>query len=189
MPNESVEPWKRLSSRVVFETPWFIVKDDLVELPTKDRKVIPYTFVARKPSVLIVPLLYDDEQTVLVSQYRYPIRRVALEFPAGAIEEHETPGEAAKRELVEEIGLLPGHLSGLGTFYTSNSMTDEMIIVFLARELQQVGNNREVTEIMEQTFIPFREVEKLILDGHIVDGPTIIGYYLASKAIINDARI
>ncbi len=90
-----------IASDVVFAGKLLEVRSDRVRLP--DGVEATREFVVHPGAVLVVPVLADG-RLVLERQFRYPVRRVMLEFPAGKIDAGETPLETARRELVEEVG-------------------------------------------------------------------------------------
>ena len=125
----------------------------------------------------VVPVLSNGD-VLLVEQFRYPIRQSLLELPAGKVDPGETPEETAARELEEEVGFRAGRLEKLAAFYTTPGFCNELLHLFLARDLEpgsRAGDEDE--ELSVHRYSP-EQLEKLIRSGRIVDAKTLIGLHL-----------
>ncbi|MGE5713852.1 MAG: NUDIX domain-containing protein, partial [Betaproteobacteria bacterium] len=133
-------------------------------------------------AVMMIPLL-DDGRVVLERQFRYPLGRSLIEFPAGKID----PGEAllvcAQRELREETGCVARDWSYLGGFHNAIAYSDEKIEVFLARGLTHEGAQLDVGEVLEVFTAPWEQLLDWIRDGTITDVKTIVGTYWLERAL------
>jgi len=142
--------------------------------------------VVRHPgAVSVVPLL-DDGNVVLVRQYRAALDRFLLEIPAGKRDvADEPPEETARRELVEEVGLLPGVLVPLAVFHNSVGFSDEESHVFLATDLRAAERDLQGIEEqhMSEERIPLVDVPDMIASGAITDAKTVIGLLLALRLV------
>jgi len=121
----------RIASDIAFAGKLLEVRSDRVKLPnggTGTRE-----FVVHPGAVLIVPVL-DDGRFVLERQYRYPVSRVMLEFPAGKIDAGETPLATAQRELEEEAGYRAAKWKSLGTIHPEIGYSTEFIVERLYRD-------------------------------------------------------
>lgn len=137
--------------------------------------------VVRHPgSVAIVPI--ENGTVYLVRQYRHPAGGYLLEIPAGTLdEEGESPEACASRELVEEIGRVPGRLTHLSRIFTAPGFCDEAIDLYLAEDLEPAEQDLERDEVLEVELLPFLEALNAIRDGRIVDAKSICGLmYVAS---------
>ena len=171
--------WIRRATQRLFESPWFALRQDRVELPTGE--TITYNVVEHPGFAMVVPLL-DDGRVLLERIYRYTIQQTLLECPSGGLDDDD-PETAARRELEEETGWVADHLQPLGSFYASVGISDELFWVFLATGLHQTGRmQREPTEQMELELMPFDEAVELALAGEIADGPTALALILAQRA-------
>jgi len=148
-----------------------------------------YIYVYHPGSVVIVPV-FENGEVLLVEQYRHPIGCQSLEFPAGGKSSDEESVTAAKRELLEEAQLDAGRIIHVGTFYTSNSITNEKVEVFLATELSQAENHGEPDEDFEiqHIRISFNTVCDRIQSGQITDGLTIVASTLCKERIAEMQR-
>ncbi len=170
---------RRLSSRVVYENPWLRLREDQIERADGSRGV--YSVVSKPDFALVIPMERDGFH--LVEQYRYPIGCRSWEFPAGNFPAgvSGSPEELAAAELAEETGLVAGALTRLGYLHTANSTSDEGCHVFLATDLTAGEPRREASEQdMRQAWFPRAEVERMLRDGVITDGPTMAAYLLLS---------
>ncbi len=171
------EPYQTLSSRVVWRTPWYILREDRIRLPDGSDGV--YTVVERPGAVWIVPLL-SDGRMVLIRNYRYTVRRWLWEVPAGGLPEDRTPEETARKELSEEIGGQASGIELVATFYTTAGISNERAFVFLARGVTLGQPDREPTEVMERHIFPVSQVMQMIRDGTISDGPSALAILLCA---------
>ncbi len=146
--------------------------------------------VVRSPgAVAAVPLLFDADGTarvVMVRQYRPPFDEQILEIPAGMRDVADEATEVtAARELVEEVGLRAGKLEPMVAFLPSAGMTDSVLHLFLATDLEQVerdthGPEEAHSEVVQ---LPLAEAVAMVLDGTIRDAKTIIGLLLVERRL------
>jgi 8-oxo-dGTP pyrophosphatase MutT (NUDIX family) len=146
--------------------------------------------IVRSPgAVAAVPLRFDHGGTpyvTLVSQYRAPFDDVVVEIPAGMRDVADEPRElTAARELVEEVGLQPGHLEHLVDFYPSAGMTDSVLNLYLATDLTEVPRDTHGPEEahMEVLHVPLAEAVQMVLRGDIHDAKTIIGLLMVERRL------
>jgi 8-oxo-dGTP pyrophosphatase MutT (NUDIX family) len=123
-------------------------------------------------AVAIVPL-DDDGHTWLVGQDRYTLGEWSWELPMGGAPLDEEPLEAARRELREETGLTAGDWSEVMRLHTSNSITDESAIVFVARQLTAGEPAFEETEDLEIRKLPLAEAIGMARRGEITDAISV----------------
>jgi 8-oxo-dGTP pyrophosphatase MutT (NUDIX family) len=120
----------------------------------------------------ILPL--DDEMnTYLVGQYRFALGQYSWEMPEGGGPLGIDPIESAKRELLEETGLKAEDWSELVRIHLSNSVSDELSIIYLARNLAQFEAEPEDTEQLIVKKLPFETVYQMVCDGEITDSMTV----------------
>lgn len=136
-------------------------------------------------AVAIVPLHGDDSVT-MVRQFRAPIDGVILEIPAGKRDvAGEAPEVTASRELEEEVGLRAGSLELLATFHNSPGFTDELALVFLARDLSEVAVSRDGIEEQSMTIerVALADVPRLVASGELRDAKSIVGLLMARERL------
>jgi ADP-ribose pyrophosphatase len=124
--------------------------------------------------VLAIPIL-NDGRVVLVRQFRYPIQKYILEFPAGKLDSHQSPAETIARELEEEAGYRAELLTHECSFYTSPGISNELLHLFLARELRPVSQRLEEGEHISVERYTLEECLAKVLRGEIIDGKTLVG--------------
>lgn len=135
-------------------------------------------FVIHPGGAVVFPLK-SDGKIILVSQYRYPHNQVLLELPAGKLEKGEDPFLCASRELTEETGYVSNKISKLGKIFTTPGFCDEVLHIYLAKDLIPGDHAREEGEEgMKIVELTLQEVEEKIRNGEIVDAKTISGIFM-----------
>ena len=163
--------WKTLSSRTVWENPWLAVREDQVVNPGGGENQYGYIHFKNR-AIAIVPL--DGEgNTWLVGQDRYTLGEYSWELPMGGAPLGEAPIEAAKRELREETGLTAKVWSEIMKLHTSNSITDEVGIVFIAEDLTQGEDDPEEVEDLKVRKVSLDDAVQLVNDGAITDAISV----------------
>jgi ADP-ribose pyrophosphatase len=141
-----------------------------------DGHLAPREYLRHPGAVMIVPLL-DNGEVVLERQYRYPLRRSFVEFPAGKIDPGEDILACAQRELLEETGYVASEWVYLGGFHNAIGYCDEKIEVYLARGLSHEGAGTDDGEVLEIFSAPPAELKARIAAGEVTDVKTMIGCY------------
>lgn len=168
---------KKLSSKIVYQNPWMVVREDQVEFANGHQGI--YGMVDKADFALIIP--FDGEKFHLVKQYRYATQQYSTEFPQGKHENAAaiSPLELAKAELKEETGLVAGKVEEIGFLHEAPGYSNQGFHIFLATELTQTERALEVTEAdLEQLTMTVDELEAAIKSGVITDSPTIAAYTL-----------
>ena len=162
---------------------------DTVRLPNgkeATREVIRHVGAAA-----VVPLT-DEGNVILVRQYLYPFLQVMLEIPAGKLDIGEDPIDCAKRELIEETGYDAKDLVYLGAFYPSVAMLNEVIHLFLAKNMTLCETNLDEDEFLHVEQRPLSEVVEAVMRGEIPDGKTqtaiLKAYYLLNGGVTPDKQ-
>src|SRR5690606_29398813 len=123
-------------------------------------------------AVGVVPL--DNEgNTWLVRQSRYTLNEFTWEIPEGGAKEGESTLVCARRELAEAAGLIATDWEELLRIHTSNSVTDEAGVLYLARGLSPCAQNLDPTEDIEVRKLPLKEAIQMVLRGEITDALSI----------------
>jgi 8-oxo-dGTP pyrophosphatase MutT (NUDIX family) len=165
-------PWRRVSRRVAYDNPWIqILHDDVVR---PDGQPGIYGVVHFKNRAIGVVPIDAGDRVLLVGQYRYTFDHYSWEIPEGGGRLDEEPEEAARRELVEETGYGGGQWRELCRAELSNSVTDEVTILFVATGLEEGPASPEGTEQLELRWVPFDEAMAMIGRGEIADAMTIL---------------
>ena len=177
VPGEGDERDRSLHERPLGEEPvWqggvIRVEDMAVELPDG---TLAQRDIVRHPGGVGVVALTDECLVALVRQYRAPFDRVTVEIPAGKLEPGEDPLEAARRELVEETGYTAGELTPLVSVAPSPGYTDEVVRVYLARDLTFTAQHTDGDEFLNVDLVPLDEVRTAVLSGAVIDAKTVAG--------------
>lgn len=135
-------------------------------------------FIVRHPGSAVMMPVDDGDRVLLVKQFRLPAQRELWELPAGRLDPGESPLQAAKRELREETGYAAKKWVKLASFWATPGYVDEKMNLFLALELMAGGQQPMDDERIETRWFPKNELGELIRAGKILDGKTIIGYFL-----------
>lgn len=171
------EPWQRLSSRLVYQTPWLALREDQVRTPAGQDT--SYSVIATGECVGVLPFV-DDSTVLLIRQYRYVAQQVTWEMPTGGIHPGETAEQAARRELGEEARVSAEQLIGLGSYHTSKSVMDETAHLFIGRGLAPVTATADDTEFIRTEKVPFQRALDMVTSGEITDSMTIIAILRAA---------
>jgi len=163
-----------LSSELVYNGIFLRVFRDRVRTP--DGHDTAREFLRHPGAVMMIPLL-DDGQIVLERQFRYPLGRSFIEFPAGKIDAGEGLLECAQRELKEETGYVAADWTHLGGFHNAIGYSDEKIEVFLARGLTKQEARTDDGEVLEVFTASREQLLDWIGDGTVTDVKTIVGTY------------
>jgi ADP-ribose pyrophosphatase len=127
----------------------------------------------RHPGACAVVPVFSDGTVMLVKQFRYPVKQVFFEVPAGKIDPGEPPETTALRETEEETGLLAGSIQYIGHFYPCIGYSDEIIHIYAAWDLKQLPGNTDDDEFLVNARIPFKQALNMIEEGDITDAKTI----------------
>lgn len=131
--------------------------------------------VADHPGGVAVVALDENENVILVEQYRYVFGECLLEIPAGKLEPGEDPYAAALRELQEETGATPGFFQPLGRLYASPGCYGEVLHLFLARNLTFGESHPDADEFLAVERVPLQDLLSRILKNEIPDAKTVAG--------------
>lgn len=163
---------KTVSSEKVFEGRIIKVKVDRVEMP--DGSVATRELVEHPGGVGIVAITENDE-IILVEQYRKPLDKAIYEIPAGKLDPGEHHRTCGIRELEEETGLSAKVFDYMGFIYPSPGFTDEVTHVYLAKELTQGETHPDDDEFLDVKKVPFDTALKMVMDGEINDAKSVFG--------------
>jgi 8-oxo-dGTP pyrophosphatase MutT (NUDIX family) len=173
-----VKPWQVLGSKLLVSERWLQLREDRVRLGNGHE--IDRFHVIHGPDWASVLCVTEDSEVILVRQYRHGIARPSLELPAGVIEPHETPEEAARRELVEETGYEASDWVRIQSVSTEPARHTTTAHFFCARGARQTRDPApEESEILELVKVPLADLSRIATDGSIVHG-VHIGAILAA---------
>lgn len=163
---------RTLDSEVVYEGRFLHVRKDRVALP--DGKTSSREFIRHPGAVMVIPLL-DDGRLLMERQYRYPMERVMLEFPAGKLDAGEAPLACGQRELVEETGYSAAEWAYAGVLHNAIAYSDEGIHIFFARGLVRGEQKLDAGEFLDVVTHTAEELDGMALRGELTDAKSLIG--------------
>jgi len=164
----------QLASEVTFKGTLLEVRSDKVKLPnggTGTRE-----FVVHPGAVLVVPVL-DDGRLVMERQFRYPLKRVMLEFPAGKLDDGESPLACARRELEEEAGYAAAKWRRLGVIHPEIGYSNEFIEMYEATGLTHVGQRLDEGEFLDIVAMSEDELLATYDCGGFTDGKSVAALF------------
>lgn len=173
MQHPEENPWQINAEKPVYDNPWINVTEYQITNPS-DKPGI-YGKVHFKNLAIGVIALDDDMNTYLVGQYRFPLNQYSWEIPEGGGPLDTDPLDSARRELLEETGLKATEWTELQRLHLSNSVSDELGILYLARGLQQFEAEPEETEQLIVRKIPFKQAYEMVCNGEITDSLSVAG--------------
>lgn len=169
--NPQKNPWIILAGKPQYENPWIRLTEYQVLNPSGGKGI--YGVVHFKNLAIGVIALDELQQTYLVGQYRFPLEQYSWEIPEGGGPLGTDPLESAKRELLEETGLQAAEWQELLRLHLSNSVSDELGIVYIARQLSQHVAKPEETEALQVKRLPFETAYQMVMNGEITDSLSV----------------
>lgn len=177
--------WQTTSSKIVYENPWIIVKEDTVVTPAGKDGL--YGVVSSKSDAVFVVPVDDEGNTYIVQQEHYTTREMAWQCVAG-----RTDGEpaeiAAKRELLEEAGLRAGKITILSDARTASGVTTFRSTLCLAQNLTRDSSLFDSEEIADVKKVPLAAIQDMILAGEIATTESIAALLLAIAHLKQEAQ-
>lgn len=164
-------PWTIEATTEKHRDSFLAVREDRVIRP--DGRPGSYATATVKPGVAVLPLDRDGT-TYLVKQFRYALGSESIEVACGGVDEGETPAEAARRELREELGIEASEWADKGTIDLDTSIVRCQVGLFIARGLTHTETEREGTEAMETIRVPFGEAVRMVLEGEITHAASCV---------------
>ena len=165
-----VKPEKKLATQQIYRGRAVNIRVDTVE---KANGIKTTREVVEHSACIAVVALDEQDNVLLVRQFRHPVDRFLLEIPAGGIDPGEEPIDSVRRELQEEIGYFPRKIDKLGGFYAVPGYGTEYLHCFLASDLVPSRLVAEDTEDIELVRISPDEIPRLIASGEICDAKSI----------------
>ncbi len=169
------KPWNILSSETEDCGGIFRVRKDTVLMPKNERKYTVYSLCLSDWVNVIA--LTDQQEVVMVKQYRHGIRNFTVELPGGVIDPEDTPIESAKRELLEETGFAVDELTLLGTVHPNPAIQTNKCYTFFGRNAKKKsGQNLDELEDIEVITVPLKRIPDMIQKGDITHGLIIAAF-------------
>jgi len=145
------------------------------EIILPNGKIAQREYTRHPGAVAIIPFLNDLSDIVLVKQYRYPVKKLTYELPAGKLAIGENPHDCAIRELEEETGYTAQNIQKIISFNPSAAFSTEILHIYIAKNLKKTKQMPDEDEFIEPKIINFTKALNMIKNGEIIDSKTIIG--------------
>ncbi len=147
-----------------------------IQLQGSDGKVYPREVIRHPGAVVLLPMI-DRDTIVMIQNNRATVGETLLELPAGTREPNESAEATASRELIEETGYSAKSFTRLHEFYSAPGICDELMHLYVAKELTLGDAAREATEQIENRIVTREEAAKMIAEGKIRDAKSLVGLY------------
>jgi len=181
--DEKHDPWLTKSHKKIYANPWLELTQYDVINPNGNEGI--YGVIDFKNFAIGIVALDEDLNTFLVGQWRYPLKQYSWEIPEGGGPVAIEPIESAKRELLEETGIVADDWKLIQTFYTSNSCTNEKAFIFLAKKLHFKEASPDDTEELQVKKIPFNDFFEKVLNSEITDSLTVVAAFKVKYLLDN----
>lgn len=179
---EENNPWQTLESELKYDNNWISVTEHQVINPSGGKGI--YGEVHFKNIAIGILPLDENYNTWLVGQYRYPLKAYSWEIPEGGGPLGKEPLDGAKRELLEETGMSAKNWQEIQRMHLSNSVSDELSIIYIATDLIQGIAMPEETEQLVVKKLPFEEAYQMVLNGKITDSMSVAAILKAKLMVI-----
>lgn len=179
-------PWKVLESKEIYDNNWIKLTEHKVLNPAGGNGI--YGEVHFKNIAIGILPLDEELNTWLVGQYRFPTKSYSWEIVEGGGPLNDDPLESAKRELAEETGLSATKFTEIQRMYLSNSVSDELAIIYIAQGLTLGESSPEETEELIVKKLPFEQAYQMVTTGEITDSISVAAM-LKTKILIQEGKI
>jgi len=183
---EEINPWVSVTRRGIYENNWIGLTEHEVINPSGGKGI--YGVVHFKNLAIGILPLDDELNTWIVGQYRFPLNAYSWEIVEGGGAHGTDPLDSAKRELLEETGLMAVNWMEIQRMHLSNSVSDELSIIYIARGLSQGQAAPEETEQLTVRKIPFEDAYEMVMSGEITDSMSVAAI-LKTKILIQEGHL
>ncbi len=178
-------PFTITSSEMMYDNPWISLTEHRVINPSGNPGI--YGTVHFKNLAIGIVALDSEQNIWLVGQHRFPLDLYSWEIPEGGCPEGSDPLSSAKRELLEETGLNAQNWQEIQRMHLSNSVSDELGIIYLATGLSQGKAEPEETEVLQCKKISLQEAYEWVCNGTITDSLSVAGILKIRLMILEGA--
>lgn len=159
-----------VKQETLFEGDFLRARRDTVRLPNGGTATREY--IVHPGAVVVIPLL-DDGRVLVERQFRYPVGRVMIEFPAGKLDPGEDPLVCGRRELLEETGYSGGEWARAGALHLAIAYSTEIIHIYFARHLRQGPAQLDEDEFLEAKAMDVNDLYAACRNGEVTDAKTL----------------
>ncbi|MEX2379587.1 MAG: NUDIX hydrolase [Vicingaceae bacterium] len=179
-------PWQLKNKKVVYDNPWIEVTHHEVLNPANKPGI--YGEIHFKNIAIGILPLDEDMHTWIVGQYRFPLDQYSWEIPEGGGKIGIDPLVSARRELKEETGIVAKDWKEILRLHTSNSVSDELGIIYLAKGLSFYEAEPDEDEELSIRKIPFNHLVEMVLKGEITDSLSVAAV-LKVKLLLDSGKL
>jgi len=159
--------WKILSSEYLTNKNFFRARKDKCETP--DGKIIPEYYVVELDLTLCALAITDDDNAVMIKQYRHPVGETLLELPGGFVDNNEEPEKAIARELLEETGYEFSRYEYLGEVAANPGVLSGFTRLYLATGGRKIATQKlDANEDIKVELVPLDDLTRMLLENKIV---------------------
>lgn len=174
----SKNPFTLISTKKVYENPWISVREDAVLKPNGSEWIFGIVSIQTGANVIII----DESNNIYLNlEYSYGLGDYEHKLPWWGIDPWETPLEWAKREILEEVGIIAHEWISLGSFRPLTSVLDTVEHIFLARDIERGNTYHESGEVIKTVKIPYRDALEMVMKNEIIHASSIIAILKAQK--------
>lgn len=174
--------WKVLSTEYLSGHPYFTARKDKCETP--EGKIVEEYFVVELPATVCAVAITENDEVLMIRQYRHPLKKAILEIPGGFVDEGETPEVAIQRELKEETGYEFSSIVPVGRVSANPGVLEDYTYLFLAQGGKKTGEQTlDKNEELELEKISVEKLKTLFLENKIVQALHTCCIYYALKAM------
>ncbi len=163
--------WKIIDENLIYDNKWISLTHYNIINPNGGEGI--YGKVHFKNIAIGIVPIDEEGNTWLVGQHRFPINRYSWEIPEGGCPLDQEPIVGAKRELLEETGLVAEEWKEVLTIYLSNSVCDEKAIIFIAKNLSQHTPQPDDTELLQIKKVKLQEAFEMVKQNIITDAVAV----------------
>ena len=176
-----------LEDRVVYEGDYLKLHRATVQLPNGASSYREYL---KHPGAVMIMPLFENGDVLLERQYRYPMQKVFIEFPAGKKDAGEAPMDTAQRELLEETGYRAERYTHVTDIHNALAYCDEVIHFFIAKGLEKQHDGQlDDNEFLQVMRVPLAELESWMRKGWVPDVKTQLGVFWLKDYLAQNATV
>ncbi len=175
-----LKPWKQLKSEYILDNRWIKLSKREFLLPNGN--LIPDYYIVEKPDIVLIVPITSDGRTMIMREFERGVQAIGYKFPAGRVNDKESPMNAARREFLEETGLSIGNLAPIGVLDADPGWLTTKVHVFIAEVFNEISDPKpDPEELFETEWVSFNNFGNKIIQGEVHNIFVVAAYHLAEK--------